>query len=152
MFSMITSIYRHPASRRKWLTIFSGAFITFALVAWYGFGLAGPWAPLMTTAAILAGYDIALRAWAALRLRHLSIELLVIVAATGAVFIDNYWESAAVTFLFMLGAWLESRTMSRTRGALKALIDAAPSRQLCCGVANQLRWLHMLCNLVKPFW
>ena len=88
MFSMITSIYRHPASRRKWLTIFSGAFITFALVAWYGFGLAGPWAPLMTTAAILAGYDIALRAWAALRLRHLSIELLVIVAATGAVFID----------------------------------------------------------------
>lgn len=126
MFSMITSIYRHPASRRKWLTIFSGAFITFALVAWYGFGLAGPWAPLMTTAAILAGYDIALRAWAALRLRHLSIELLVIVAATGAVFIDNYWESAAVTFLFMLGAWLESRTMSRTRGALKALIDAAP--------------------------
>jgi len=126
MFSMITSIYRHPASRRKWLTIFSGAFITFALVAWYGFGLAGPWAPLMTAAAILAGYDIALRAWAALRLRHLSIELLVIVAATGAVFIDNYWESAAVTFLFMLGAWLESRTMSRTRGALKALIDAAP--------------------------
>ncbi len=126
MFSMITSIYRHPASRRKWLTIFSGSFITFALVAWYGFGLAGPWAPLMTTAAILAGYDIALRAWAALRLRHLSIELLVIVAATGAVFIDNYWESAAVTFLFMLGAWLESRTMSRTRGALKALIDAAP--------------------------
>ncbi|MBU4527102.1 MAG: cation-translocating P-type ATPase [Desulfomicrobium sp.] len=126
MFSMITSIYRHPTSRRKWLTIFSGAFITFALVAWYGFGLAGPWAPLMTTAAILAGYDIALRAWVALRLRHLSIELLVIVAATGAVFIDNYWESAAVTFLFMLGAWLESRTMSRTRGALKALIDAAP--------------------------
>lgn len=128
MFSMIASLYRHPASRRKWLTIFSGAFITFALVAWYGFKLAGPWAPLMTTAAILAGYDIALRAWAALRLRHLSIELLVVVAATGAVFIDNYWESAAVTFLFMLGAWLESRTMSRTRGALKALIDAAPVR------------------------
>jgi len=80
----------------------------------------------MTIAAVFAGYDIALRAWSSLRLRQLSIELLVIVAAIGALFINNHWESAAVTFLFMLGAWLESRTMSRTRGALKALIDAAP--------------------------
>ena len=126
MFSKIADTYAHPASRRKWLTIVSGLFITLALVAWYRFGLAAPWASLMTTAAILAGYDIALRAWASLRLRHLSIELLVVVAATGALFINNYWESAAVTFLFMLGAWLESRTMSRTRGALKALVDAAP--------------------------
>src|SRR5690554_1967310 len=126
MFSTIMDVYRHPASRRKWLTIASGLFITAALVAWYGFGMAAPWAPLMTIAAVLAGYDIALRAWASLKLRHLSIELLVIVAATGALFINNHWESAAVTFLFMLGAWLETRTMSRTRGALKALIDAAP--------------------------
>ena len=127
MLSALTTIYRHPAERRKWLTIASGAFITGALVAWYGFGMAAPCAPLMTIAALLAGYDIALRAWGALRLRQLSIELLVIVAAVGALFIDNHWESAAVTFLFMLGAWLETRTMSRTRGALKALIDAAPA-------------------------
>ena len=126
MLSRLTAVYRNPADRRKWLTIASGLFITVALVAFYGFGLAAPWAPLMTIAAVLAGYDIALRAWASLRLRHLSIELLVIVAAIGALFIDNHWESAAVTFLFMLGAWLETRTMSRTRGALKALIDAAP--------------------------
>lgn len=126
MFSWLLSIYRHPADRRKWLTIASGVFILAALLGWYGFGLAAPWAPLMTIAALLAGSDIALRAWASLKLRHLSIELLVVVAAIGALFIDNHWESAAVTFLFMLGAWLESRTMSRTRGALKALIDAAP--------------------------
>lgn len=126
MFSPLTAIYRNPADRRKWLTIASGLFIAAALVAFYGFGQAAPWAPLMTVAAILAGYDIALRAWASLRLRHLSIELLVIVAAIGALFINNHWESAAVTFLFMLGAWLETRTMSRTRGALKALLDAAP--------------------------
>ena len=73
MLSALTTIYRHPAERRKWLTIASGAFITGALVAWYGFGMAAPWAPLMTIAALLAGYDIALRAWGALRLRQLSI-------------------------------------------------------------------------------
>jgi len=89
MFSGLMDIYRHPADRRKWLTIASGVFITAALTAWYGFGIAAPWAPLMTIAAVLAGYDIALRAWASLKLRHLSIELLVIVAATGALFINN---------------------------------------------------------------
>ncbi len=93
MLSRLIAVYRNPADRRKWLTIASGLFITAALVAFYGFGLAAPWAPLMTAAAVLAGYDIALRAWASLRLRCLSIELPVIVAA--------------VTFLFMLGAWLE---------------------------------------------
>ncbi len=126
MFSRLIAVYRHPVTRRKWLTLASGIVIIAALVAYYGFGLATPWAPLMTAAALLAGYDIALRAWASLRLRHLSIEILVVVAAAGALFIDNHWEAAAVTFLFMLGAWLESRTMSRTRGALKALLDAAP--------------------------
>ncbi|WP_437124259.1 heavy metal translocating P-type ATPase [Aquibaculum arenosum] len=76
---------------------------------------------------LLAGHDIAIRAWQALRLRHLSIELLVTVAAAGAIVIGEYWEAAAVTFLFMLGAWLEGRTMRHTRGALKQLLDAAPS-------------------------
>ncbi|MGB3540111.1 MAG: hypothetical protein WBA42_18315 [Mesorhizobium sp.] len=62
MFSPLIAIYRNPADRRKWLTIASGLFIAAALATFYGFGQAAPWAPLMTVAAILAGYDIALRA------------------------------------------------------------------------------------------
>ncbi len=62
MFSPLIAIYRNPADRRKWLTIAA------ALVAFYGFGQTTPWALLLTVAAILAGYDIALRAWASLRL------------------------------------------------------------------------------------
>src|SRR5690606_35261153 len=41
--------------------------------------------------------------------------------------IGEVWEAAAVTFLFMFGAWLEMRTMGQTRGALKALLSAAPA-------------------------
>src|SRR3546814_13886388 len=81
----------------------------------------------MVAAALLAGSDIAVRAWRALKVRHLSIELLVTIAAAGALVIGEYWESAAVTFLFMLGAGLEMRTMGQTRGALKELLDAAPA-------------------------
>ncbi|OKX90861.1 HAD family hydrolase, partial [Corynebacterium glutamicum] len=80
----------------------------------------------MIAAAVVAGWQIALSAVQALRIRMISIDLLVIVAAIGALFINNYWESAAVTFLFALGKALEKATMNRTRQALSDLVDAAP--------------------------
>lgn len=80
----------------------------------------------MIAAAVVAGWQIAVSAVQALRIRMISIDLLVIVAAIGALFINNYWESAAVTFLFALGKALEKATMNRTRKALSDLVDAAP--------------------------
>ncbi|MGP5578902.1 heavy metal translocating P-type ATPase, partial [Corynebacterium flavescens] len=80
----------------------------------------------MIAAAVVAGWQIAVSAVQALRIRMISIDLLVIVAAIGALFINNYWESAAVTFLFALGKALEKATMNRTRQALSDLVDAAP--------------------------
>ncbi|WP_460490726.1 heavy metal translocating P-type ATPase, partial [Corynebacterium nasicanis] len=81
---------------------------------------------LMIAAAVVAGWRIAVSAWQALRIRLISIDLLVVVAAVGALFIHNYWESAAVTFLFALGTALEKATLQRTRGALGELVAAAP--------------------------
>lgn len=81
---------------------------------------------LMIAAAVVAGYRIAVSAVQALRVRMVSIDLLVVVAAVGAMFIDNYWESAAVTFLFALGKALERATLNRTRRALSDLVDSAP--------------------------
>ncbi|MET3791065.1 heavy metal translocating P-type ATPase [Aquamicrobium terrae] len=130
MINLVTGIrsaIAHPARRRFWLTVGSGGLIAAGLLARYGFGMIELWAMVMVAAAFLAGSDIAIRAWRSLRVKHFSIELLVTIAAVGALFIGEVWESAAVTFLFMFGGWLEARTMGQTRGALKALLDAAPA-------------------------
>lgn len=84
------------------------------------------WEWLMVSAALVAGYRVAMTAVQALRVRNVSIDLLVTVAAVGALFIHNYWESAAVTFLFALGKGLEKATLNKTRKALSDLVDAAP--------------------------
>lgn len=126
MLSALRIELRNPARRRLWLMVGSGSLISVALITRFALGIDGVWAPFMVAAALLAGSDIAVRAWHALRVRHLSIELLVTIAAAGALVIGEYWESAAVTFLFMVGAWLEARSMRHTRGALEELIDAAP--------------------------
>lgn len=118
--------WRDPARRRFALTIASGASIAIALVTGRLAGLDAIARPLMIAAALIAGSEVARRAWAALRSRHVSIELLVTIAATGALIIGEPWEAAAVTFLFLLGATLEARTMRRTRQALTQLLELAP--------------------------
>ena len=81
---------------------------------------------LMIAAAVVAGYNIVVKAARALVARTVGIDLLVAVAAIGAVIIGNYWEAAAVTFLFAVGHALESATLNKTRSALAELVAVAP--------------------------
>src|SRR5690606_26195013 len=81
---------------------------------------------LFVTAALVAGSDIAGRAVAALRTRSFTIELLVTIATAGALALGESWEAAAVTFLFLFGAYLEARTLRRTRASLQTLLDLTP--------------------------
>lgn len=81
----------------------------------------------MIAAALVAGYPIALNAFRAVKFRIIGIDALVTLAVTGALIIGEYWEAAAVTFLFMFGAYLEGKTLEKTRSAIKALLDLAPN-------------------------
>ncbi len=81
---------------------------------------------LMLVSTLIAGGPILRRALAALRYRIVGIDALVSIAVIGALIIGEYWEAAAVTFLFMIGDYLESRTLEKTRSSLKSLMDLAP--------------------------
>jgi Cd2+/Zn2+-exporting ATPase len=80
----------------------------------------------MIAAAVVAGYPIAANALQAIRYKILGIDALVTLAVIGAILIREYWEAAAVTFLFMLGNYLESRALEKTRSAIKSLLELAP--------------------------
>lgn len=77
-------------------------------------------------ATIIASIPIFIKAFQALRMKAFSIELLVTIAVLGALYIGEYIESAIVTFLFLFGAYLEGRTLEKTRTSLKKLIEMAP--------------------------
>ena len=76
---------------------------------------------------VLSGVPILLRAIQALRFKTVSIELLVFIAAIGACVIGEFNESAIVTFLFQFGSFLEQKTMKKTRSAIRALTEMAPT-------------------------
>src|SRR5690606_31174782 len=82
---------------------------------------------VLVASTFVAGYFIAIKAFKALRMKAFSIELLVTIAVIGALIIGEYVESAVVTFLFIFGAYLEARTLEKTRSSLRNLIDMTPT-------------------------
>ncbi|MFO7296687.1 MAG: HAD-IC family P-type ATPase, partial [Clostridia bacterium] len=80
----------------------------------------------MLGAAMVAGIPIMRKAIAGIKYRILGIDALVSLAVIGAVYLREYWEAAAVTFLFTLGDYLESRTLEKTRASIKALLNMMP--------------------------
>jgi Cd2+/Zn2+-exporting ATPase len=123
----IKALFSNLQQRRKIMTILSGGLIAIAFGSQYFFVWTAVYNFLMIAAAVTAGWDIAVRAIASLRNRYVSIELLVTIAALGALLIGEYWEAAAVTFLFVFGAYLEARTLGQTRKILSGLLDLTPS-------------------------
>ena len=78
-------------------------------------------------ATITAIGPIIMKAWMALTMKSFGIELLITIAVIGAMFIQEYTEAAIVTFLFLFGAYLEKRTLNKTRSSLQSLVDMAPA-------------------------
>ncbi len=85
---------------------------------------------MLVLATVVGGYDIGKTAVHEVRSRTLGIKTLVTLAAIGAIAIGEYWEAAAVVFLFSLGSYLEGRTMRKTRNALQELLEMTPDTAL----------------------
>jgi Cd2+/Zn2+-exporting ATPase len=114
----------------------AGILVSFILYKTLGYHWLSILFMLLTTA--LAGFPIIKKAWGALRAKIIGIDTLVTIAMIGAILLGEYWEAAAVSYLFLLGDYLESKTIEKTRSALKVLIDSRPvtARVLMDGVES----------------
>jgi len=112
------------------ITLMSGILITIAFISHIGFKNDLIFELLLILASIIGGVPIAIQAYQSLRVKVVSIDVLVTIAVIGAFLIREYEESAIVTFLFLFGAYLEHRTLNKTRSAIKELISLAPETAL----------------------
>lgn len=116
-------------SRKGKLTIACGL----ALLTAYGIGALVPSiSRYAVVAAMLVGLiPIAQRAFAAARAgTPFSIEMLMTIAAVGAVFIDAAEEAAMVVFLFLVGELLEGVAAGRARASIQSLTALIPRTAL----------------------
>lgn len=76
----------------------------------------------------VAGYPIWRRAWRSLRISHsITIDVLMSIAALGAVLIGAFAEAGLVMVLFSLGEALEGYVTEQARGSIRSLMDLAPT-------------------------
>ena len=86
---------------------------------------------MFIAAALIAALPIARRALAVARAGSpFSIEMLMVIAATGAVAIGAAEEAAVVVFLFLIGELLEGYAAGRARAGIRALADIVPKTAL----------------------
>jgi len=78
-------------------------------------------------AIIFGARYVIVKAFYALKRFRADMNLLMMVAIIGAVFINEWFEAAAVSFLFSLSLAIESWSIGRARHAVEALLDLAPS-------------------------
>lgn len=112
------------------ITIISGILIATAFITKWTVGNMEIFEWALIIASILGTAPIAIQAYQALRVKVVSIDVLVTIAVGGAFLIKNFEESAIVTFLFLFGAFLEQRTLNKTRSAIKELTEMAPESAL----------------------
>nr|WP_276556008.1 heavy metal translocating P-type ATPase [Enterococcus dispar] len=115
-------ILRH----KNTIALISGGLIIIAFINKLSHFTAG-YTGAMVVASILGGAPIFIQAYQALRVKVVSIDLLVTIAVIGAFLIGEFNESAMVTFLFLFGSLLEQKTLEKTRSAIKTLAQMAPT-------------------------
>jgi len=126
---------------RQALVLTSGIALAIGLAlemaAAHGPSAAGPYVQLVSWAlacfvvSLAAGAGATMRkAWSAVRVGSLDINVLMVIAAAGAAILGEWSEAATVVFLFGLAQALEVRTLDRARSAIRALMDLTPGDAL----------------------
>ncbi|NIA18301.1 MAG: cadmium-translocating P-type ATPase, partial [Actinobacteria bacterium] len=112
---------------KKSLTVISGAALLLALFFSWVLG-ASETAKIIYFISILSGgYFVLLGAVKGLlKQRFLNIDFLVIIAASGAIYINQPAEAAAVVFFFSLAEMFEEFGIERSRKAVEVLVKKSP--------------------------
>lgn len=112
------------------LALTGGALVVLALAAALLFGLPeGVSGAVYTLGMVIALYPIARSGVNGLIInRQFTINLLMTIAAFGAIAIGEYLEAATVIFLFAIGEALEGYTADRARASLKGLLALRPTQ------------------------
>lgn len=121
---------KYILSKKNSITLISGILIAIAFISKWTIANTDIFNWALIIASILGAAPIVIQAYQALRVKVVSIDVLVTIAVIGAFLIKNYQESAIVTFLFLFGAYLEQRTLNQTRSAIKELTEMAPESAL----------------------
>lgn len=107
---------------RVWLTVVCFVALVVSFI---------PGLTVLVYASILAGSYFALTsAWDSLKNREFDVNLLMVMAAIGAIVVGHPEDAAVLLFLFSLSSTLEEFALGKTKSAIAALVKLRPQRAI----------------------
>jgi Cd2+/Zn2+-exporting ATPase len=83
--------------------------------------------PVLLGSIVSGGWKIGGKAYLAVKRLSMDMNVLMVIAAVGAVIIRKYEEGAAVMFLFAVSNWLEHNSLERSKRRIGELLNFAPA-------------------------
>ena len=112
--------------RLQWVLLAAALWVAGSVISFTGFH--GPLTTALFAGAIVAGgWPFARAGVQSARAGRLDMNVLMSVSAIGAAVLGEWGEGAAVVVLFALGGALQTRTLERTRGAIRGLMALSPA-------------------------
>jgi Cd2+/Zn2+-exporting ATPase len=123
----VNHAHSHENSEDSWLPLLVSSFtIAVGIILRY---IQGPTIisdSMLLLTMFLSGYRIVLSGLRSLIRKYISIDLLITIAAIGALIIGHLEEGAAVLFLFNIAERLEDYSADRARHSIEALMELKP--------------------------
>ena len=111
----------------RWVCVVVGLVLLAAAAALYVAGAAVAWyAATATCAAVVAAMPVVAAAGRAMRLGRIDMNVLMVIAATGALCIGEWFEAATAMTLFGVANWLERASLRRAGQAIESLAQLLP--------------------------
>ncbi|KAI3496273.1 hypothetical protein L1887_38630 [Cichorium endivia] len=79
-----------------------------------------------------------LKAIASLRIFRLDINVLMLIAVGGSIFLKDYWEAGTIVFLLVISEWLEARASHKATAVMSSLMSIAPQKAILADTGEEV--------------
>ncbi|KAM0033826.1 putative translocase [Helianthus debilis subsp. tardiflorus] len=131
--------------QNKWPSPFAVVCGLLLLLSFFKY-LYSPFQWLALGAVVVGIIPLVLKATASLRNLEFDINILMLIAAGGSVFLKDYWEAGTIVFLLNISEWLETRASHKAAAVMSSLLSIAPQTAVLADTGEEVNTKEVMVN------
>ncbi|KAJ9550756.1 hypothetical protein OSB04_014801 [Centaurea solstitialis] len=86
------------------------------------------------------------KAFASLRSLRFDINVLMLIAVAGSIYLKDYWEAGTIVFLLTISEWLERRASHKATAVMSSLMNIAPQKAVLADTGEEVNANEVMVN------
>ncbi|XP_024959996.1 putative inactive cadmium/zinc-transporting ATPase HMA3 isoform X2 [Cynara cardunculus var. scolymus] len=131
--------------RNKWPSPYAGLCGLLLLLSFLKY-VYPPFKWLALGAVAVGIIPLILKAIASLRSLRFDINVLMLIAVGGSIFLKDYWEAGTIVFLLTISEWLERRASHKATAVMSSLMNIAPQKAVLADTGEEVNANEVIVN------